>query len=442
MPKKLENKLANLSSYLAGAVLALAPVWAFVSVWASSFFGHYTLIRLVIELALVVLMLAVASLLLMDKALARNMTRQKWLWPLAGFILLEIIWGIVAYFEHDVSLKALGYAWIVDLRYLLFFVIVYLLAQKSNWLATNWRKLIFIPALVVAVFAILQFLVLPLGFLSHFGYTSRTIFPYGTINHNKNYIRAMSFTRGANPLGAYMLVVASLAGLILAKTRARKARYFYLASGLLALAALFVSFSRSAWAGAVVSFVLVIYLALASAKARKLALVCAAVLVLIFAGIIAGFHNNSHFQNYFLHTQKNSTSKISSNQGHVSALKDGWHDFSTEPLGKGPGTSGPASVYSHDAGARNTENYYLQIGEEDGWLGLALLLAIFVLVGVELAKRKTKLALALLASFAGLAVTNFLLPAWTDITLAYIFWGLAAIAIAPISRLAKADKTP
>lgn len=428
MNAKLENKLANLSSYLAGAVIVLAPIWAFVSVALASVFGHYTIIRLVIELALVVLMLAAASLLALDRKLATNLLKQKWLVPLAAFILLEIIWGIVAHFTSQVSLKALGYAWIVDTRYLLFFVVSYLLAMKSGWLAASWRWLIFIPAIVVSVFAVLQFAVLPLNFLHHFGYSSHTIFPYETINHNTDFRRAFSFTRGANQLGAYALIIASLAALALART---KRKLFYGTSLIPALAALAFSFSRSAWLGTIVSLILLAILIFTSARARKI-LIASALALIIIAGILfASLHNNPRFQNYFTHYNKDSTSKTTSDQQHASALADGLNDFASDPLGNGPGSSGPASVYNGDASPRNTENYYLMIGEEDGWLGLALMLAFFVLVAVQLVRRKSSLALALFASFIGLAVVNFLLPAWTDITLAYIFWGLAAVALAP-----------
>jgi hypothetical protein len=443
----LSNKISGWASWLAAIMLVLAPFWAFISVWLASAIGHYTAIRLVLELLLALLALAAASLLALDKKLARKLVKQKWFWLVLAFAALEIIWGLAAYASGNVSLKALGYAWIVDSRYLLFFVAVYLLASKSNFLAGNWKKLLFIPAVIVAIFAILQFAVLPLGFLSHFGYGPHTIFPYETINSNKNFPRAMSFTRGANPLGAYLLVVATLAAATLAARLAKSTRrlHFCARSDLaqigvlvLGLAALAFSFSRSAWLGTAVSLVLLALLAITSARARKLA---AASIVLVAVALALAFTSvsgNTTVQNYLFHTQTNSIVKANSDAKHLQALTNGFSDFASEPLGRGPGTSGPASVHNDNAGTRHAENYYLMIGEEDGWLGLALLLAVFVLVAIELARRKTKLALALFASFIGLAVTNLFLPAWTDVTLAYIFWGLAGLALAKNSSL-KAD---
>jgi hypothetical protein len=431
---KVVSLTSKIAAGLAAAILVLAPFWASASVWLASGVGHYTAIRLALEVLLLLMMLAVAALLLLDRKLAVKLMQQKWLWPLASFVILEIVWGLVAYATKAVSLKALGYAWVVDLRYPLFFVAVYVAASKNDFLSRHWPRLIFIPAAIVAVFAVLQFAVLPLNFLTHFGYNAHTIFPYETINHNAGYPRAMSFTRGANPLGAYLLIIATLLLAVLTK---RKNKSWKIAGLLLTLAALMFSFSRSAWLGAIVSFVLLAWLMISSPKLRKLFLGAGTVVIIIFAILFIGLRNNAHFQNYFLHTQQHSTSKVSSNAGHLSALESGLSDFARDPLGNGPGTSGPASLYNREAPSRNTENYYLMIGEEDGWLGLALLLAFFVLVAIELARQKTKLALGLFASFIGLAVVNFLLPAWTDITLAYIFWGLTGIAIATSAGKAK-----
>lgn len=429
MMPKLENKIARLSSYVAATIIVLAPFWAFITVWPASNFGHYTALRLFIEILLGLTVIGAASLLAIDKKLPKSLVRQKWFYPLVAIVLLEIVWGLISHFNHFTGLKALGYAWIIDLRFLLFFASVFIIASRDDWLKHNWQKLILIPAVLVSIFAILQFAVLPLDFLKHFGYSQHTIFPYQTINHNHAYPRAMSFTRGANPLGAYLLMIASMSSFLLIKAKKSRDRVYYLASLLLALIGLFASFSRSAWLGVIVSLIIVIFLATRSVKARKILVISGAVIAVILASLGFALRNNVHVQNYFLHTQDNSKVSTNSNAGHLTALTSGLKNLADDPLGDGPGTSGPASIYNDEAKPRNTENYYLQIGEENGWLGLALLLAFFFFVGFELARRKTKLALALLASFVGLAVVNFLLPAWTDVTLAYIFWGLAGLVL-------------
>ena len=82
-----------------------------------------------------------------------------------------------------------------------------------------------------------------------------------------------------------------------------------------------------------------------------------------------------------------------------------------------------------------TENYYLQILHELGVIGLALFLAICVLVAKKLFKKRSNtIALALLASFAGLAITNFLVHIWANEAVAYTWWGLAGVLIAMYIR--------
>ena len=161
--------------------------------------------------------------------------------------------------------------------------------------------------------------------------------------------------------------------------------------------------------------------------------------VALLAGWAAyGLRNNATFDNYLLHTSDKSTASESSNEGHISAFSNGLKQAASEPLGRGIGTAGPASVYNGGK-ARVAENYYIQIAQETGWLGLGLFLVIIFLVARELwFRRKQSLPLILLISFIGIAAVNLVSHAWTDDTLAYLWWGLAGVAIAP--PLAKSKK--
>ncbi|MGH7237315.1 MAG: O-antigen ligase family protein, partial [Candidatus Saccharimonadales bacterium] len=190
--------------------------------------------------------------------------------------------------------------------------------------------------------------------------------------------------------------------------------------------------SRSAWIGAAVAVLIVLGLTVKSAKLKKALYVGVAIIVVV--GIVAGFglRHNLHFQNEILHTQANSQVKSTSNSGHLKALKTGLHDIFRQPFGRGTGTAGPASVYNKPHAARLAENYFIQIGQETGWLGLA----IFVMINLLTAKllwrcRREPLAISLLAALAGIILVNLLSHAWTDPTLAYIWWGLAGVALAP-----------
>jgi hypothetical protein len=156
----------------------------------------------------------------------------------------------------------------------------------------------------------------------------------------------------------------------------------------------------------------------------------ALVFVLVFASVGYGLRHDDRFQNVFLHTSSHPGSAHSSNEGHASALKQGLSDIVHQPLGEGPGTAGPASVFGK-APTRIAENYYIQIGQELGLIGLGLFVAINALVIQRLWRgRRQELHLVLLVSFIGLIAVNMLSHAWTDDTLSYIWWGLAGVALA------------
>ncbi|MEJ0072844.1 MAG: hypothetical protein WDN27_02010 [Candidatus Saccharibacteria bacterium] len=108
-----------------------------------------------------------------------------------------------------------------------------------------------------------------------------------------------------------------------------------------------------------------------------------------------------------------------------------------QPLGDGPGTAGPASEYNGSHPARIAENYYVQIAQEPAGWAWALFLCIVVLVGLELYARvgSSPPGAHRLRQPHRLSFVNLLSHAWADDTLAYVWWGLAAIALAkPIKK--------
>lgn len=431
MKRPITSQLSRLATALSAALIVVAPFYALLSVWPASDFGHYTVFRLWDEVLLAIILLLVAGLLLADRELRQRCITNKLLWLLGAYLLVQIVTGVVAHQNHTVTAKALGFAWIVDLRFLVFFAAVWLIAQRHEWLARHWPGLLLVPAALVTIFGLLQALVLPLDFLRHFGYSPGTILPFETINHNHHYIRILSTLRGANPLGAYLVVVISALGVLLLRTQQNKRRLGYGLFSAGALGVLYFSGSRSAWIGAVLA-VLVVLLVRLQGK-RRYIFVGGLTVVIVFAGLLGfGLRHNTRFENEILHTQAHSAVKTTSDAGHVSALKSGLSDVVHEPLGRGPGSAGPASVYNKPHGARIAENYFIQIGQEVGWLGLLLFLAINVVVGRELwLRRQNSLALALFAGLIGVTLVNLLSHAWTDDTLAYVFWGLAAVSLAP-----------
>jgi len=421
------NKLA---SYLVLAILALVPFHAFLTVWGSTLVGHYTALRLWDDVVLVALTGIVGYWLSADKTLRAWLLGSLLVRLIAAYAVLTLLLGVVSYAKGDVSGYALGYGVLSNLRFLAWFLAVLLTVQRSPPVRQYWWKVALVPAAAVVGFALLQYTVLPHNFLTHFGYhTGTTIPPIETINHNSHYIRVQSTLRGANPLGAYLVIILSALGVLFWQ---RKQRNLVAIVGLGTLAALYASGSRSAWIGAALSIAVIVWFNLKTRRGRLLFGGTVVAVLILATSLFLALKNNVGLQNAVLHTQNHSTSAVSSNGAHASALKAGVEDVLHQPYGDGPGTAGPASAHNTKQPARIAEDYYIQVAQETGWLGLLLFLSILALVAWELYTKidASPLALATLAAFVGIAFVNLLSHAWTDDTLAFLWWGMAGIALA------------
>jgi len=431
------NKLAD---YLTALVLVLVPFHAFLTVWGSALVGNYTALRLWDDAVLVLLMGISCFWIAKDAALRQWFTGSLLVRLIFAYGALTLLLGLVSWLKGDVTPKALAYGVLVNLRFPIWFLTVLLTAQRSAFLRRNWTRLVLVPAAVVAVFAGLQYTVLPHNFLAHFGYNAQTtIAPVETINHNAHYIRVQSTLRGANPLGAYLVIVLSTLGVLFTRGHRRAVCGVF---GAVALFALYASGSRSAWIGAFLSLATIAWFQLKTRRGRIIFGVIGIGILAVGASALLLLRSNTDVQNAVLHTQEHSAVATSSNSAHLTALKSGLEDVLHQPFGDGPGTAGSASAYNAPHPVRIAEDYYVQIAQETGWLGLALFLSILVLVVMELYAQigESRLALVLFASFVGIAFINLLSHAWSDDTLAFLWWGLAGIALAkPLPKGKKPD---
>lgn len=420
----ISTRIANICT---GLILALVPFHAFLTVWGASFGLSYTALRGWSAVVLAVLVGVVAFWLIRDKAL-RVWASQSFLVLLVIIIvILNLLLGLRGVLLGTVGVQALLLGLLLNLRYLVFFLAVVVLMKYSNWSRQRWLRIILTGAIIVSAFGVLQYTVLPHDFLAHFGYGTATIEPFETINNNLDYIRVASTLRGANPLGAYMLVIITLLVALRPWPQRKTAWSIVLA---LCLGALVFSFSRSAWLGTLVALVCVVILRLQTRRQWQRAGLASLGIVILMMAIFFVLRDNRFAQNALYHTDDNSTVAVSSNDQRSSALLAGARDVLHDPLGRGVGSAGPASVHNTAAPARLAENYYLQIGQELGWVGLLAYLALSFAVGFQLwQQRREAFALGLLAAFIGLIVVNMLSHAWTDDTLAFTWWGLAGIAI-------------
>lgn len=318
----------------------------------------------------------------------------------------------------------------IDLRYLLFFVLVYIAVR----LYPNSRRLFIkvgvIGALVALIFALLQVFVLPIDILKYIGYSTKTIVPYLTVDQNHDFIRINGTFRGPNPLGAYAGLVLTILMAFLIKQRIKKDKGQLALVGTLlfgGVVALWASYSRSALLATGVSLVIVLGVTIGRKLSRRTWIVSFVVLAAIIGGLLLG-RGNSFVSNVILHENPNGGSTVSSNEGHIESLQDGIKRFGQQPLGGGVGSTGSASLYGNSP--LIIENQYLFIAHEAGWVGLILFSIIFIEVLRRLWRRRQDyLALGVFAGGIGLALIGLLLPVWVDDTVSIIWWGLAAIAI-------------
>jgi len=416
-----------LANWLIASILVLVPFHAFLTVWGSTFVGHFVLLRLWDEVVFALLVVIVGSMLWRDHKLVRSLATNKLVQLIIGYIALTILWGLGSLALHQVTLTALAYALVVNLRFLVWFLAVWVVAVKSDWLSSHWLKLIMIPLVITLLIALLQFFALPANFLTHFGYGPRTFVPGLTLNQDSMLLRVQATMRGSNQFGAYLATpVTVLVSFAVASWRRWKYPVVIAMTGVV----LVITFSRSAWLAAGLAVAIVIGARIP--RALRVRAVVAAACVVVIGGLIGAalLQTSPGFQDVILHSNDRSTTIHTSNAQHSSALQRAVRTIIQNPLGNGPGSSGQASEYNSGHPYRNPESLLLQIGEETGWLGLGLFLAVLVQLGITLwSRRRGALPLAMFASLVGLTLIGLVTYTWVDDTVGFIWWGLAALAL-------------
>jgi O-antigen ligase len=285
----------------------------------------------------------------------------------------------------------------------------------------------------VIVFGLTQ-LFLPINFLRHFGYGPNTSPAYETVDQNSKFHRIQSTLRGANPLGAYLILTTTAAAVKL-----KNHKIFKLLFILASLITLFFTYSRSAYIGLAISLVVLYYIIkLHKHLQKKFVLICACAVIVLALGVTLLRHNSTA-EDFFFHTSNTSKSSQSSNSVRFSDLSSGIKDVVKQPLGGGTGTAGPASAHNNHP-ARLAENYYIQIAQESGILGFVIFISINFIVGLRLWKNQDDpMAAVLFASLIGISFVNMLSHAWSDDTLSLLWWGMAGIMLSPV--IIKTNKT-
>lgn len=436
---KKETWLFKLYVGILLAVFGLIVLHAPLTVYFGTVFPDFDLLLKSWKEILLIIAMPIGIYLAVQSGVAKKMKKDYLFWAIVVYASLHIL--LLLIFMPSLQQLLAGLA--IDLRYILFFTLVFIALS----IKPHYRKIFLIIGLIgaffVVSFALLQIFVLPPDVLSHIGYGKDTIEPYLTIDKNQDFIRINGTLRGPNPLGAYVLILLSaVAAWLVARKHTAKEKQTIISLGIFALAStavLWASYSRSAVVAALMSLGAIALIVFA--KKIKIGWWAGAVILLVvFSGIIYS-QKDSHFvQHVLLHNNPTGGSVRDSNEEHASSLGNGTHRLFTQPIGAGIGSTGSASLLGDEP--MIIENHYLFVAHETGWLGLLLFSYIFLTILWRTWKQRSDwLSLAVFASGIGLACVGFLLPVWADDTVSIVWWGLAAIALATGGKYGKRKQT-
>ncbi len=416
----IERVLVGILLVIAALIVVHAPLTVWLgTVWPDQVNYIKAWKEVLMGVALVLLIVTAARRKKVDELLGDRVMQLSLVF--AGLHLL-----LVGLFQN--SLQQAGAGLLIDLRFVLYFVLVY----GTLRLLPRYRKLfawVFAAgAVVVLGFALLQQFVLPRDILANIGYSKSTITPYLLVDENQTYVRLNSTLRGPNPLGAYAVIVITILAAFALKSRMKPRDWVLIGVGAAAAGlALGVSYSRSSLIGAAVALLTVLVVAVTGRARRRVWLALGALTIVIAGGLFA-LRDTSFVANVVLHDNPTTGAAVDSNAGHASSLLNGLRAVVSEPLGYGVGSTGSASLGSDSP--LIIENQYLFVAHEAGWIGLALFAWLFVEIMRRLwSRRQDIIALGVFASGVGLAVIGLFLPVWVDDTVSIVWWGLAGLAI-------------
>jgi O-antigen ligase len=430
MGEKLTTYLQQMSLWIFFGLLAYMPFHIFLSTWIGSSLGVLDFAKVAKDGVLVVGFVITLGLSIRQKWF-REILRSKLVWLIIAYAALHVYLALIKPTDQDAEILGLVY----NTRFLLYFLYGLLLIRLFPDMKLQ-RKAVHIvvaTSFLVALFGVIQYTLLPNGALSSVGYSRENgVLPAFFIDEKPDLERVMSTLRDPNSLGSYLIITVNVLLAVLFATKRLSTRKAILGAVVLAALCLGLTFSRSALLGFVVAVGVFLFMSNNPVKRwlkQHLLLVSASLVILLVVttGAFYSIRNTYYAQNVVFHADQ-STVLEDPNQLRVRHWQESVLAIVLEPAGTGPGTAGLASIKNDKQGTVLNENYYLQIANEVGILGLLLFLLILMTVAYGLYRRRAySLPVALLASFAGLAITNFLVHIWSNEAVAYTWWGLAAL---------------
>ena len=205
---KTQPALRVLDRLFIGLVLAIFGVIVIHAPLSIAFGTMYPEADLLIKAWKEVLMVpaALLALLLIWRRGRWDILKSPWVLFPVGYALLHVL--LIPWMFSNWTAVFAGL--LIDLRYIVFFVLMFVLIRLYPQLRRITLFIFLLGALVVGTFALAQVFILPPDVLSLIGYGDATIQPYLTVDENPDYVRINSTLRGPNPLGDYAVIVFAL----------------------------------------------------------------------------------------------------------------------------------------------------------------------------------------------------------------------------------------
>ena len=405
-------------------LVAIMPFHAFLSVWLGQLTGQQTLIQAWKEVLLLVLAGLTSIEVWRHRELLERL-RQPWVWALAGFTAVALFVTLIT--RPPLATAAFGIK--TDLEFLLAALIALLVATPN--FVRRLIQIVLIGGAAVCSFGLLQAFVLPVDFLTRFGYGPDTIQPFLQIAAGSDALRFGATLGGPNQLGTYLILIITLS---LWQARKPGQHRWWLVLSSASFVVLFNTHSRSAWIGAIVAATATLVAATPARYRRRVGLGMAAAAVAGLLGLSVFVSTSPAAQYYVLHSRADQhDEQTGSDSQRLASIMAGARAAMEHPLGHGLGTAGPATLRADPDSENVIENYYLQIAYEAGVVGGLLFVVLLGLLIHRLSRHSgpNRHGQPVAAALVGLSVVALALPAWTDSTTSLILMTVAGSLAAP-----------
>lgn len=423
--KRLAHILDTYLYYFLLALVLIMPLHAFLAISLGKLTGQQALLQSWKEVGLVLAAMAAWTIFFTNKQVKQRVAKQPAAWTAKAFIVVALI---ITAISHSVGF----YDTLLGVKTTLGFLVLFVAIQATEFTPKRWNTLIkglLAISSAIGLFAIAQVYVLPADWLTRFGYGTSTVLPFHLVDPAVASIRIIATFSGPNQLGSFMIIP-----LIISFWLVLRKQWLAIIPFALTGFALFHSYSRSAWIGAVIAIFITLLIRLHGWW--KLSLLAPALAIFIAANILSGpvHAMTTNLTFYVYHGQFVDGHTNGSDSNRIKNAQYGIEKIQAKLQGYGLGTAGPAS--KNTAQPIITENSYLQIGIETGVIGLLLFIATVILTIYALWGQRGTVdeAVPLIAALIGLSATNMFLHTWADSATALVLWGLMGYCLAATKR--------